>query len=445
MCTLHPRAAVAQVVESSPVPSPMPEATATPASEERRALPAPADSLFPVSDFTGPTIGVPTDRGIRIYGWVNMGAELSTSKESTFTMSYNVIPNTVQLDQAVLRFERQPDTVQTQHTDWGFRLSNVYGIDYRFTTSQGWWSDQLLKRNQIAGYDLPEVYGILYLPKVGQGTTVQIGRYISPPDIEAQLAPNNFLYSHSVMFTFDCYTQTGVLFTTKLSNYWTILYGLHSGDDVAPWDGSAHIPTLLLFGRWISHSNKDSVLFGIDSLNNGQFRTFLKGVNPETGQPVLWGHDNLQQSNITWTHVFSPGFQTLTEFYNLYQFNAYVGGTINNGPFRVGAGGGPGAFIPGRSTAFGVVNYTAYKFTPRDFWLFRTDYFNDPQGQRSGFATSYGSLSFGITHRFNSTLEIRPEYRIEESFQKNVKPYDNGTKNYQSSFGIDFIQNFGNP
>ena len=44
----------------------------------------------------------------------------------------------------VLRFERLPDSVQTNHIDWGFRSTTLYGIDYRWTTSQGWFSEQLL-------------------------------------------------------------------------------------------------------------------------------------------------------------------------------------------------------------------------------------------------------------------------------------------------------------
>lgn len=211
----------------------------------------------------------------------------------------------------------------------------MYGVDYRWTTQQGVLSNQLLLRNQTNGYDPVEAYGILYFPRWGQGTVMQIGRYISPPDIEAQLAPNNFLYTHSLMFDFDCYTQTGILIQTKLSNYWTLEYGIHAGNDIAPWDGSQHFPTGLLIARWVSHSNRDSVLFGIDSLSlgshNGQnFTTYTKGtyVNASTGQvlPLVWGHDNLQQQNVTWTHVFNPGFQNQFEAYYLYQYNAYVGG-----------------------------------------------------------------------------------------------------------------------
>ncbi|MBV8639433.1 MAG: outer membrane beta-barrel protein [Candidatus Eremiobacteraeota bacterium] len=467
---LVPLAAYAQEETPSPLPaaSPSPASltpeAASPAPEpERRALPAPIDPLFiggNGSDFVGPTIGTPTDRGIRTYGWVDFAYQGSTSHYSNYPLTYNEVPNRFQLDQAIFRVERQPDTVQTDHFDWGFRLSNLYGVDYRWTTQQGILSNQLLLRNQTYGYDPVEAYGMVYFPHWAQGTLVEIGRYISPPDIEAQLAPNNFLYTHSLMFDFDSYTQTGFLFQTKLSNYWTLEYALDWGEDIAPWDGSAHFPTGMLLARWISHSNRDSVLFGQNSMSlgspNGQsFTTYTKGAytNPATGQQVAytWGHDNLQQSNATWTHVFNPGLVNYLEMYYLYQYNAYVGGTINNynaptgGPLYLGAGGGPGAFLPGLSSAVGAVDYLEVKVSPRDVVSFRTDYINDPRGERSGFATSYGSLTLGLMHRFNPTLIVRPEIRTEKAFANGVTPYDNGTRGYQSSFAIDLIQNFGNP
>jgi len=444
-------------------PSPSPAPTSSPAAPARRALPVPLDPAFiggGGAEFDGPTIGVPTDRGIRMYGWIDPGDEFSTSKYSNYPLTYNDVPNKVQLDQLILRFERQPDTVQTDRFDWGFRFTSLYGDDYRWTTQEGTLSNQLLLRNQTSGYDPVEAYGMLYFPKWGQGTLVEVGRYISPPDIEAQLAPNNFLYTHSVFFDFDSYTQTGFLFQTKLSNYWTLEYAIDWGEDIAPWDGSAHFPTGMLLARWVSHSNKNSVLFGQNSMSlgsrNGQrFTTWTKGTyTPPGGVPtaMVWGHDNLQQSNLTWTHVFNPAFQNQLEFYYLYQYDAYVGGTVNNynvatgGPLYLGAGGGIGSYLPGLSTAQGFVDYLEYKL-PRstDVISFRTDYLNDPRGERSGFATAYGSLTLGLEHKFNSGIMIRPEIRTEKAFRAGVLPYDNGTRGYQSTFGIDAIYNFGNP
>ena len=448
-----PMSANAQTTEPVPPPSASPAITVSPAPEPtRRALPSPLDPIFPSSDFPGPTIGVPNDttvyplqqliapksngEGVRVYGWFDPGVLLSTSANSTYPMTYNTDPNMINLDQLILRIEKTPDTVQTDHVDWGFRFSNLYGIDYRWTTAQGYFSNQLLGKNSLYGYDPVELYGQLYLPKLGEGTLFYIGRYISPPDIEAQLAPNNFLYSHSIFFDFDAYTQTGILAQTKLSNYWTLLWGVHSGNDIAPWNPSQHFPTGELLARYVTHANKDSVLFGIDAINgSGAFKTYMVG-------DLLFGHDNLQQSNITWTHVFNPGFQNQFETYYLYSYNAYEGGTINNGPPKFGGGGGPGTFLPNRSNATGVVDYLMYKFSPKAFMTWRTDYMNDARGWRSGFPTAYGSLTYGVTYKFSDLQTIRPEVRYEKAFAAGVTPYDNGTKSHQTSFGMDFIQDF---
>jgi hypothetical protein len=49
-----------------------------------------------------------------------------------------------------------------------------------------------------------------------------------------------------------------------------------------------------------------------------------------------------------------------------------------------------------------------------------------------------------VTHRFSSIVEVRPEFRLEKAFRAGVTPWDNGTKAYQTSFGIDAIINYGN-
>jgi hypothetical protein len=453
-------AAQAEPAQSSPAPvvaatpSALPSTAPSATPEPRRALDAPLDPIFPSADFLGPTIGVPNSSyrgalqnfiagpnplksGIEIYGWIDPGVLVASSKHSSYPLTYNNDPNMVNLDQLILRVERQPDTAQTDHFDYGFRLGNLFGMDYRWTTAEGYFSEQLLKSNQLYGYDPVEAYGILYFPKFGQGTVVQVGRYISPPDIEAQLAPNNYLYSHSLFFDFDCYTKTGILASTKLSNYWTLQYGVHAGNDTAPWDPSANFPTGEVMARYVTHANKDSFLFGVDAINaGGRFRSFEAGGN-------LYGHDNLQQSNFTWTHVFSPTFHNLIETYYLYENDAYVGGTINNGPPRFGSGGGAGAYLPGLSTATGFVDYLEKKFAPKDFASFRVDYMNDgAEGWRSGFPTSYGSLTFGVTDKLSPTETLRPEIRYEKAFRPGITPYDNGTRPMQMSFGMDFIQTF---
>ena len=57
-----------------------------------------------------------------------------------------------------------PDEFQKDHIDRGFRVSGVYGLDYRFMISRGLFSDQLLKQNNYYGFDMPMIYVDLYLP-----------------------------------------------------------------------------------------------------------------------------------------------------------------------------------------------------------------------------------------------------------------------------------------
>src|SRR5580700_5735144 len=76
------------------------------------------------------------DAHIQIYGWTNFGANISTNSMrpgGNWPGPDYFTPNTVQLDQAVLNVERLPDTVQTDHIDWGFRVSALYGETYRYT------------------------------------------------------------------------------------------------------------------------------------------------------------------------------------------------------------------------------------------------------------------------------------------------------------------------
>ncbi|MGH9354254.1 MAG: outer membrane beta-barrel protein, partial [Terriglobia bacterium] len=175
--------------------------------------------------------------GIQVYGWLDGGFNISSSDRpgySNLPMAYDEKPNSFQPDQEVLYIERQPDTVQTGHFDWGFRLANLWGLDYRFTTAKGIFSQQLLKRNQEYGYDPVMAYVDLYWGQVADGLNIRVGRYISLPDIEAQLAPNNYTYSHSLLYTYDCYTQTGIVGTLKLNNNWTVQAGLSGGCEAVP-------------------------------------------------------------------------------------------------------------------------------------------------------------------------------------------------------------------
>src|SRR5262249_11701540 len=189
------------------------------------------------------------------------------------------------------------------HIDWGYHILALYGTDYRFMIAKGLWSGQLLKKNNRYGGDVPEFDLRWYFPQVAEGMTLRVGRWISTPDIEACPTPANYIFTHSIMFTFDPYTYFGAMADIRLSKYWTIEAGVLGSNDVAPWDDSCRVNGHLMV-RWVSESNMDSIWGGINLLGRGQWRD---------------EHDDLQHLVATWTHKFNDNFHILTQAYYMWQ------------------------------------------------------------------------------------------------------------------------------
>lgn len=239
------------------------------------------------------------DAHIQVYGWVEPGANISTNSVKpggNAPVGYDYTPNTVQLDQAVLYIERLPDTVQNDHFDWGFRLSGIYGVDYRYTTAYGLMSNQLLNQNSANGFDMPMMYVDLYFPVV-YGLNVRVGRFVSIPDIEAQLAPNNYTYVHSLTYTYDNFTNTGVLASLAVTKNWMVQLGIVDGTETMPWNIGARIPnpfpnalypeTTMLKDPGAQPSATAALRWTSDSGHDGFYLT-ANGINSG-----VWGYNNL--------------------------------------------------------------------------------------------------------------------------------------------------------
>jgi hypothetical protein len=357
------------------------------------------------------------DNRIETYGWINPSMNVSSSNFSNYPLSYQTRPNRVEFDQFMLRVQRVPDTVQTDHIDWGFHFDNLFGYDYHYTTMKGVFSNQLLNNpnpnqpiaanagtaGKVYGDDPMIWYVDLYIPWIAQGMQITAGRYLSLPDIEAQFAPQNYLLTHSILYTVDAYTNVGVITTTKLSDQWTVQLGLHGGDDSAPWNSSSRL-SLQGCVRWVSASNNDMLYPCVESYNNKN-QTY----------------NNLQEFVLTWGHRFSPNVHMLTEAYRIYVINQ------------------PG--LPaGHASAYGSVNYFNVELNPTNMISIRNEWVNDQAGQRTGYATRYISNTIGLTHWVSQDIELRPELRYEHSLD--VPAYDVGKKSSQATALFDVIFHF---
>jgi len=396
------------------------------------------------------------DSRFTIYGWIEPGGNLSTSHTrfnytsgtgGNYPAAYSYEPNTLQLDQAALYLERTPDEIQREHFDWGFRFASIYGTDYKYTFADGILSNQYLDNVRQNGFDPVMYYLDFWLPHIAEGMNVRVGRYISIPDIEAQLAPNNLTYSHSLLYTVDPYTQHGIVSTTRLSKNWTIQAEISAGNDVGPWVKGQRQLTPAACVIWTSDSGKDNIYPCMNGLNNSKF-----------------GYNNLQHAVATWYHKFNSRWHMDTEIWYMWESHTP---NVNNDTGPGGSDLGPGlidAMFPYitygapsgaqckpnlvycYSYEWAAVNYVNYQLGPRDFATFRTDYLNDARGQRTGFKTRYYEFDLGYTHWVGDALELRPEIRYEHA--RDAQAYDNpsdtpyGGRHSQAMIAADAILHF---
>ena len=139
----------------------------------------------------------------KLYGWLDPTVNASSSTHSNAPVANDPFSNRLELNQFVLYLERLPNTVQRDHLDIGFHLTALYGTDYRYTTDKGYFSSQLLENKRQYGFDPSLEYLDIYLPHLGLSSNMRVGRFISIPGIEAQLSPNNYFFSHSLLYSID--------------------------------------------------------------------------------------------------------------------------------------------------------------------------------------------------------------------------------------------------
>jgi len=412
----------------------------------RRAIPSPLDSPpFPNSDWSyggSPTIGVPDTNvpplmealyegphgdawqksRVKIYGWLEASVNGSTSSNSNAPAVYDIFANRAELDQAVLYIERIPDSVQTDHIDWGFHVSGLYGTSYRFTTNLGYFSQQLLQDHRQYGFDPVLEYFDLYIPNVAAGLNIRIGRFISVPGIEAQLAPNNYVYTHSMLYSIDPFTDTGIIGTLKLNDRWLIQLGLTASHDVAPWSHAARPAATAC------------VSYTFNSANDNTY-TCINGINTGT-----YGYNNLQMFDNTWYHKFNKSWHMATETYYMYQRNV----PAVDGPIAPELGSNGAFCSPGEIRCFApewaAVNYIEREVNSKNNFTIRTDFLDDMKGQRTGIKNRYTELTLMWGHWIGSTILFRPELRYDRAVDRPA--FDFGRRKDQFQFAMDVIFKF---
>ena len=421
------------------------------------ATPNSVDSPLMTALIGATRIGKPLENAhVQVYGWIDAGGNVSSATHgfggnAPVADSFN--QNAIQLDQAVIYIERVPDTVQNTSVDWGFRFAPMYGENYRYTTALGFFSNQLVDQNRLNGFDMPMAYGEVFIPFVADGVLFRFGRYITLPDIEAQLAPNDYLYTRSITYSVDNYSTTGVNGSLKINRNWLLQLGINGGTETLPWNArSIHISgydgprdpgaqaSLAGCLQYQTDSGNDAVYPCVDNVNNAR-----------------WGYNNLNWYGGTYYHKFNEQVHVAFEGYYMYQRDvwnkAYKGpGYVNNpidpyfGTAWYGMTNPPRQAICNTAlptctaNEFGLLAFWNYRIGTFDNLTLRTELYDDMKGQRTGYATRYIDITAGWQRWFGPQVEVRPElgyYRAPDA-----AAFDNDTARRLWFFGGDIIWHF---
>jgi hypothetical protein len=350
--------------------------------------------------------------GIRIWGYFEGGftGRLTGGQNPLPLMAFeSTRPNNILLHQFRLTFDRPYDAAKS--VDWGFRVDGLFGSDAFFTHSQGLF--------QYAGHgtgsewaDLTQFYGQGWF-KTGadSGLELTVGKFVTTHGAEVIDATGNALFSHSYLFNYAIpFTHTGVklnyIFNPQVSVYVAAVEG---------WDvfqDNNHAWSTMV----------GTVISGTEQID-GHARTTL-AFNVITGPEQA---DNVSHN------------RTVVDAVLTYWWTGKLSQTIN-------ADYGVEQDVPGVGAAhwYGVAHYLTYTINDYVSATWRTEWFRDQGGSRTGTDGNFFENTWGLSitpapnHPVLKNLVVRPELRWDAS----DKPAFGGDNHNQLTAGFDVIFKF---
>ena len=329
------------------------------------------------------------DNRLQASGWTDMSGTASSNRNNNLPLGFNYLANQFLLQQNWLRFEQSVVTSGATEPSFGFRFDTILpGSDYRFTLPRGLFNEQL-----TADHGQPELYGIdpiqfyaeAYFPTIARGMDVKVGRFFALYGVETNDAVSNALASHAYTMIYDPFTHTGVVTTTQLSSAFAVQAGLVTGSDV--FIDPAAEPTFIGSVKWAPPDGRDSAQLAA-ILGSGRFNVTRDFGNPE----IL---------DFVYTHKCST--QLSYSFESLYGFTTKVPDI-------------------GFANWFGVLNYLTWQFDPRWSGTTRLEFFDDIQGERTGFEGLYTALTVGLSFKPCKDVTFRPEVRYD--YNLDSRPFE---------------------
>ena len=319
------------------------------------------------------------NRGITIYGWTQFSQNLSTASGSNAPVLMIDRANEFLMNQNYLVVEKTLDT-EKKERQWGWRMDWILpGSDYRFTLPRGLWNDQLTRNNggpDLYGIDPYQFYFQGYLPNIGEGTTVKVGRFATHCAYELVQAVDTPFVSRAYMFQYNPFTHTGVWAVTQMNDAWSVGYGAATGSDT--FIDPANRFTFLGNLRWAPPEGRTAI----------QFNTVISDADFNAAEAFPF----YNYYGIVATHKITD---KLT--YALDTAYSHVDDVPNTG----------------FANWYGAANYFIYGINDNLSTTLRAEVFDDPQGFRTGFEGMYTEATWGFAWKPVNSLILRPSVRYD--------------------------------
>ena len=388
-------------------------------------------------------LGAPVTSPFRFRGWIENSFTYNANGRGS-GVNFGVNPN-FKADQwmgnqyyiIAEKPLRQDDTV-----NFGFRMDNMLGNDWRFTYMQGLFN-RAFPNGWFAGYDMPQLYGEVHLPILTPGgLDVKGGRWYTITGFEVVPAADRVLLSVPYSFTYgQPFTHIGVMTTLHITDRIDLYNGTINGWD--RWINERYLWGYIGELSWTSRNDQHKLNFATVWGPN-QFPSFLPANQPlyPTGYvnvPSVAGlnnpgyhRDDRTLFTLVYDHKWTGKLRQVTA----------TGAGMERAIPGLGApliNGVPQNAEAKYDTWYGFVNGFAYQFSDTLTGVWRSEVFWDTNGARTGklVGDRYYEMTLGARYKPRDWLLIRPEARYDWS--QFHPAYSNDTRKSQFTLGIDVL------
>ncbi|HEY2415943.1 MAG TPA: outer membrane beta-barrel protein [Pirellulaceae bacterium] len=357
--------------------------------------------------------------------------------------TWNDRANDYQMNELFYYYGRAAKTDQCC-LDWGARVDALYGTSYRWNTSAGFethWGN-----GSFYGLCVPQAYFQLGY----NGWDIKVGRFYSPVGYYVIGTANNFFPLLPYTFQYgEPFTHTGVIATKKVNDQLTLGGAVTHGWDDTDNTGNPHMGGLLTASYTIDEQRSLAYVGVIGNEPN------LSGVN-------AWSHA---------TPLGGPGTQGYTARYlqTLVYSRKFSDDVM--GVLQSDYGNQHDAVVAGRTAMwYGLNSYLYWNMTCRCQWGVNAEWFRDQggfrvgqvlpsfgspnarglgtgQAGRFGYDGSFYRVMFGPKYYFTPNIYTRASlaadwYDGKANNPGGLRPFDDGTKNYQQAVVFDLVALF---